>query len=693
MHHLLDTATFVRTPSPIRTQACEAISDVVLAAMELVTCADGLTEDDNLNAEGINPCFVTMVANGDAQLRILTPLSQMMTGVRSSTGTEDSQEFGQFIEVCKLTLDTLNRLLQASGHSIMRAWDVVFDIIQSVVASGSVGSTHGVGGSNAESRQPGYLVRFAFPCLQLICTDYLADLPANCMRRCIQSLVEYGQQTEDLNISLTAIGQVWSLSDFFQRARQTSDGNGVTEPDELVSSKLVMHTDDSKSAVTHIVDGWWAEDLVSLEDTHTRQVLWLLLLHSLSSLGRDGRHEVRHGALQTLFRTLDMHGETFDTWAWDSIIWTVLAPVLDRALAERARVFDLIRQGHVEMLMSELEAEQMASKSGVVMEDPSRLHKKQWDETAATAVLGAAKVWRDNLQRSIRHIGFVDQAWQIMWSQAIDFLTGRRSTEGTQLLPVAGKTIEVDVSDAFIDSVAAEISDSQLCLRTRESVATAIECVAALVGIADLDDVPTDQAVSQHWRIVWRAWLTIGTLMTSLPKDLGSLLDINQTADGSIVYSQEVLLSYLHMFPQIFGQLRSCRWFSEYDCAALLKIARRLLVFVDAPLYSADVLEITKLQAQIMEAVWSLQTLSQNMIGGEDRLVSPDTVLSLALGELAIYAVIPYVIRPALGGTGTLYGESKVIDRARDIFSVQLQRLDAHSVAATEVKKSRSGKT
>ncbi|KAJ1939761.1 Endocytosis and vacuole integrity protein, partial [Linderina pennispora] len=421
-----------------------------------------------------------MVANGDAQLRILTPLSQMMAGIRSSTGAEDSQGFGQFVEVRKLTLDTLSKLLQASGHSIMRAWDVVFDIIQSVVAAESAGSTHGVGGTNAESRQPGYLVRFAFPCLQLICTDYLADLPANCMRRCIQSLVEYGQQTEDLNISLTAIGQAWSLSDFFQRASPKSDEVNLAELSELISSSLVTHSDDSRSAIAHIVDGWWREELVSLEDTHTRQLLWLLLLHSLSDLGRDVRHEVRHGALQTLFRTLDMHGGIFDIWTWDSIIWTVLAPVLDRVLAERARVFDLIRQGRVEMLLSELEAEQMASKSGVVIEDPSRLHKKQWDETAATAVLGAAKVWRDNLQRSIRHVGYVGQAWQVMWNLAIDFLAGRRSSEGMQLLPVADKTIEVDVPDNFIDSVAVEVSDSQLYQRTRESVAAAIECVAAL---------------------------------------------------------------------------------------------------------------------------------------------------------------------------------------------------------------------
>ncbi|KAJ2865134.1 Endocytosis and vacuole integrity protein, partial [Coemansia erecta] len=40
MYHLLGTATFIQTPPPIRTQACEALSDVVLAAMELVSRVD-----------------------------------------------------------------------------------------------------------------------------------------------------------------------------------------------------------------------------------------------------------------------------------------------------------------------------------------------------------------------------------------------------------------------------------------------------------------------------------------------------------------------------------------------------------------------------------------------------------------------------------------------------------------------------
>ncbi|KAJ2744713.1 Endocytosis and vacuole integrity protein, partial [Coemansia sp. BCRC 34301] len=110
--HLLATATGAVTPAGMRTQACEAVSDVVLAAMDLVTTSSSGSGK-----------FRAMVESGSAQVRILQPLSQMM-----ATGSGDHH---QAMTVRKLTLDTLHRVLQASGHSITAAWSVVFDIIQS----------------------------------------------------------------------------------------------------------------------------------------------------------------------------------------------------------------------------------------------------------------------------------------------------------------------------------------------------------------------------------------------------------------------------------------------------------------------------------------------------------------------------------------------------------------------------------
>ncbi|KAI8323752.1 hypothetical protein GQ54DRAFT_303150 [Martensiomyces pterosporus] len=769
MHHLLDTATYLHTPTPIRTQACEAVSDVVLAAMALVTKADGLADIEGAVEEtGISHRFVSMVTTGDAQLRILTPLSQMMTGeisitntgkgrASSSEATESAShgEFGQFIEVRKLALDTLHKLLQASGHSITRAWDVVFDIIQSVVvgsaddkrsaAAEPLSSSNSpqltrsggrilVGGATSESRQPGYLIRFVFPCLQLICTDYLADLPAHCMRRCIESLAEFGRQKEDLNISLTAIGQAWALCDFFQGAQQQQSSVPQTASADLVSSQLAQHSESTGgcAGIDSVVGRWWQEDLVGLQDARTRQVLWLLLLHSLASLGRDSRHEVRLGAIQTLFRTLDMHGDTFDVWVWDSIVWCVLTPVLEYSLSERARIFELIRQGKVDLLADEGSLEssskaQMATKSGVFVEDPSRLYRKQWDETAATAVQGAARVWKDNMVSVIRRIGYSEQAWQIIWQLVSDFLAGAPSQGFTATLPVADKQLDLELPHDYIENLSdslakesPEMTSARAYLKTRDSVSTAIECASMLVDIAEQPDPSdpsgdkggrsADMIMARFWRTTWASWLAMGVQMTSLPE--AALLSFNETSEGTVVFGQDVLHSYLQLFAAIFANLHVAEWFSETDCRALLSVTRSVVLFVDAPLYSLDIAELTKVQKQALDTMLQLQQLADKPSNkrSASRNVAPDTAMSLVLGELAVYAVAPYAIQlngrlrkdkergdqggsDRSGGRGSraadglaasetateLLCDSAIVHRTINAFSKQIQRLAAHT--------------
>ncbi|KAJ2830311.1 Endocytosis and vacuole integrity protein, partial [Coemansia furcata] len=211
---LLATAT-ASASAGLRTQACEALSDVVLAAMDLVTQAD--TQP---------PSFQALVESGSAQVRILQPLSLMMARSEEHAG------------VRRLTLDTLHRVLQASGHSITRAWGVVFDIV--------------------ESNRDSSLMRSVFPCLQLICTDYLADLPPACLRRCISALlVQFGRQEEDLNIALTAVGQAWALCDYLHAMPCAADeprGSG-----DLISAQLEAALGEEEAVFAAL----WQEELVA----------------------------------------------------------------------------------------------------------------------------------------------------------------------------------------------------------------------------------------------------------------------------------------------------------------------------------------------------------------------------------------------------------------------------------------------
>lgn len=54
------------------------------------------------------------------------------------------------------------------------------------------------------------LVRIAFQCLQLVVTDFLPVMPWRCLPLCVDTAAKFGSQTQELNISLTAVGQMVS---------------------------------------------------------------------------------------------------------------------------------------------------------------------------------------------------------------------------------------------------------------------------------------------------------------------------------------------------------------------------------------------------------------------------------------------------------------------------------------------------
>ncbi|KAJ2489739.1 Endocytosis and vacuole integrity protein [Coemansia sp. RSA 2050] len=363
--HLLATATSAQAVPGLRTQACEAVADVVLAAMDLVARADTLSAE-----------FQAMAESGEAQIRILRPLYLMMMGEQHSA-------------VRKLTLDTLYRVLQASGHSVSAAWDVVFDIIQSIAL---------------DQDDSGVLMRCVFPCLQLICTDYLADLSPGCLRRCIGALlVQFGGQQQDLNIALTAIGQAWALCDYF---------HGMEIADSLDACELVSAR--VEPAGDMLFDELWREDLIP-GSKRSQQVLWLLVLHALAQLGRDSRSEVRLGGIQTLFRAVDMHGpSSFDRWVWDGAMWAVILPLSQDALRQRAKKLKVVEEEELPTL---------DNGSGMVAEDPRRLLRKQWDETVAATMLGTARAWS---YEGVRSIGKPDETWFRVWALTRDMLVDDR---------------------------------------------------------------------------------------------------------------------------------------------------------------------------------------------------------------------------------------------------------------------------
>ncbi|KAJ1675734.1 Endocytosis and vacuole integrity protein, partial [Spiromyces aspiralis] len=285
MHHLLDTATYINAVEPLKTQACEVAAAVMLGTMEYVVRLSAETDS------------ATQAKDSDEiQLRILTPLAQMMvTSERYRSESFDESEhrlFSPSVEVKALALDTLNRLLQTSGHSIVSAWEVVFEILKSVVdeamvkygqypashsrdntlGENAINVTASAGARDNAGHDDGHvqaeagtvaksmatattLVRAAFACLQLVCSDFLSALPAPSLRQCIDSIGRYGRQRGDLNLALTSVGLAWDMSNHLRGLIQSADQEGQT-----------AEADDGLSKDGLVIEELW---LAGLENTAT----------------------------------------------------------------------------------------------------------------------------------------------------------------------------------------------------------------------------------------------------------------------------------------------------------------------------------------------------------------------------------------------------------------------------------------
>ena len=98
--HLITTAYHPSTPQQIRTQACESMDDIITSAMAYASEV-GLEKDERI------------------QMQLLVALSQLMDN--SDRNAASGSVKGYYVEVQKMSLETLNKLLQTSGHMDVRA--------------------------------------------------------------------------------------------------------------------------------------------------------------------------------------------------------------------------------------------------------------------------------------------------------------------------------------------------------------------------------------------------------------------------------------------------------------------------------------------------------------------------------------------------------------------------------------------
>lgn len=274
-NHLLDVAYCSMAPSVIRTQAAEVLNNILVAAANAISDPDG------------------GIAEKQIEQQLFDVLSWEIRPRVSGTITLAD------IDVRLAGLQTLQVVLESCGHALTVVWPTVFDILGSIFAEPVQPSERNSLKSRRSSDLPPLdltgisgksqtqMLRMAFPSVNLICSDFVLSFDAAAMECAISTLQRYGQQRLDVNITLSAIGLIWNVSD-------TVRSPAVGLPSEA------------------------------------RDHLWLELLDCLLVLATDNRNEVRTSALQTLFKCLQLHGSKLPEETWSAVLSSVLFPLFDR---------------------------------------------------------------------------------------------------------------------------------------------------------------------------------------------------------------------------------------------------------------------------------------------------------------------------------------------------------------------------
>lgn len=271
--HLLSIARHSSAPSTVRVQASDTLGELLLGSMRA--------------AKTSNIQHMVFGVLG-AQVAV-EPVSMMV-----------STDY----DVRSAGYQTLNQVLESSGHSLEVGWSTIFTMLNDVCrdntpSQASADSQHAYLSANrisASNKGNANLVRIAFPSLNLICTDFLSALDNDAIRQCISCLGFFGRQKEDVNITLSAIGLMWNVSDAVQG--------------------------DSKE-------------------------IWLGLLLQMLDLGRDPRSEVRSTAIHTLFKCIELYGNSLSTPRWENVWWTVIHPILEASSDNDSQMLALVSVGNI----------------------------------------------------------------------------------------------------------------------------------------------------------------------------------------------------------------------------------------------------------------------------------------------------------------------------------------------------------
>ncbi|XP_071818357.1 protein MON2 homolog isoform X3 [Apostichopus japonicus] len=466
-------------------------------------------------------------------------------------------------------LECVHQLLSSSGDCLVHGWPLVLGVIGAVTQD-----------------QGENLIRASFQSLQLVVTDFLPIMPCYCLQISVETAARFGLQKEELNISLTAVGLLWNISDYLYQNRDT-----IRESLEQDSKNIEIQTGSEKPVPPF-------------------DALWLTLYSRLADLCVDSRPAVRKSAGQTLFSTISVHGSLLELSTWQIVLWQVLFPLLDKvknfsgaAAHERGD----------------------ATAGGNILIHHSRdTTEKQWAETKVLTLAGVARVF-NTWRHALMPLGDFPRAWALLLqhiessalspSKEVSLNALKSFQDVLQLKPPKKLNLVKQVSSASSSSEKqtddTALSDD-LIIPADEAMSRSENVVAApekessaertsVSDSTDLDNDVADRIDSDVlWSNAWRVWYGIGIASTKPP--------LERTAN---LPSQAFLTALVKIFPLLFKHIRLRfvssdlqKFFLVLQNAVSVPVQADMSVFI---LPSAGENELTPLQEAILHSIKILQ--------------------------------------------------------------------------------------
>ncbi|XP_073141433.1 uncharacterized protein [Henckelia pumila] len=276
----------------------------------------------------------------------------------------------QSIDVRIGSLKILLHVLERHGEKLRYSWPDILEMLRSV--------------AHASEKD---LITLGFQSLRVIMNDGLPTVPTDCLPVCIDVTGAYCTQTTELNISLTAVGLLWTATDFIMKGfTHWTEELGTDQRNTKRMEELALNADNK------VFEG------TSLSNTLDHDTLLFSVFSLLQKLGADDRPEVRNSAVRMLFQTLGSHGQKLSKSMWEDCLWNHIFPTLDRV-------------SHMAATSSkdEWQGKELGTRKGkavhMLIHHSRNTAQKQWDETLVLVLGGIARILRSffPLLRSLKN--------------------------------------------------------------------------------------------------------------------------------------------------------------------------------------------------------------------------------------------------------------------------------------------------